>query len=260
MALFDRFRIDGKRAMVTGASRGLGREMALALAEAGADMVLVARPSPELQETAADVRRLGRAATTFEADLSQPEMCEATCARVLAEAGPIDILVNNVGGRRVAVATQDMPVEQWRALVDLNLTSVFVCTKMIGGAMLARGAGGRIVNIASMNAMVVGRGGGGRHYEAAKAAVAQFTRATAVDWAAQGVTVNAICPGLFATAPNARWAREKPEMIQAILADIPVGRMGDPADLGPLVVYLASDAARYMTGATVTIDGGYTCL
>jgi gluconate 5-dehydrogenase len=141
---------------------------------------------------------------------------------------------------------------------DLNLTSAFLCTKLIGGAMVAQGKGGRVINIASINALVANRGIAGRHYETAKAAVLQFTRATAADWAPFGVTVNAILPGGFMTEPNLRWAREYPEVIETFKTQIPMGDFGRPEDLGPLAVYLASDASRYMTGAALVIDGGYT--
>jgi NAD(P)-dependent dehydrogenase (short-subunit alcohol dehydrogenase family) len=258
MNVLDRFRLDGKRAFVTGGSRGLGREMALGLAGAGADVVLTGRDQASLERTAADIGALGRRAGIIQADMGLPESCEAACQQALAEHGPFDILINNVGGRRDPTPVVDMPVESWRALIDLNLTSTFVCTKIIGGAMVERGAGGRVINIASINAMVVGQNIGGRHYETAKAAVIQLTRAVAADWAKAGVTVNAICPGAFMTEPNQRWARERPEVIAGIEARTPMGGFGAPEDLGPLAVYLASDASRFMTGAALVIDGGYT--
>jgi NAD(P)-dependent dehydrogenase (short-subunit alcohol dehydrogenase family) len=150
-----------------------------------------------------------------------------------------------------------MPLARWQELIDLNLTSTVLCTKLIGGAMLARGRG-RVINIASINALVAGPRIGGRHYETAKAAVVQLTRAIAADWAPSGVTVNAICPGLFMTEPNQRWQRERPEVIETIRERTPMNTFGDPADLGPLALYLASDASCFMTGATLVIDGGYT--
>lgn len=156
LTVLDRFRLDGRRAFVTGASRGLGREMALALAEAGADVAMAARTLADLETTADDIRARGRAAWTFEADMGSPEACEATCGQALAEAGPFDILINNVGGRRVNIATEDLPLETWRELVDLNLTSTFVCSRIVGGSMIEAGRGGRIVNIASINALVAG--------------------------------------------------------------------------------------------------------
>ena len=258
MSVFDRFRLDGKRLFITGGSRGLGREMALAIAEAGADVILVGRDGPSLEKTAGDIRQLGRAAEVIQEDVGLPERCEAACQEALSHSGPIDILINNVGGRRVNIPTAEMPLETWRQLMDLNLTSAFLCTKLIGGAMVARGQGGRVINIASINAFVAGRGIAGRHYETSKAALVQFTRATAADWAPFGVTVNAICPGGFMTEPNQRWSTLHPEVIATFKSQIPMGDFGQPEDLGPLAVYLASDASRYMTGAALVIDGGYT--
>jgi NAD(P)-dependent dehydrogenase (short-subunit alcohol dehydrogenase family) len=148
-------------------------------------------------------------------------------------------------------------LETWQQVIDLNLTSTFLCTKLVGGAMVARSRG-RVINIASISGMVANRGIGGRSYETAKAAVIQFTRATAADWAPCGVTVNAVCPGGFMTEPNVKWAQERPEVIEAFKSQIPMGAFGVPEDLGPLAVYLASDASRYITGAALVIDGGYT--
>jgi len=185
-----------------------------------------------------------------------PEECERVCREALG-LGQIDILVNNIGDRQVAEPVESASIETWRRLIDLNLTSCFIATKLVGGPMLERGWG-RIINTASMCALISLPGIGGRHYEAGKAAVLQFTKAVASDWAARGVTVNAICPGLFMTEPNQRWSAEKPDLMNAFLDVIPMGTSGAPEDLGPLAVYLASDASRYMTGAALVIDGGYT--
>lgn len=258
MTVLDRFRLDGKRALVTGGSRGLGREMALALAEAGADIALTGRAPDTLEATAADIRARGRQAWAFVADMGAPAEAEAALARALAECGTFDILINNVGGRRENVPIEAQSLESWQRLMDLNLTSCFLGAKLAGAAMLARGQGGRIINVASMNAFVAGRGIAGRHYETAKAAVLQFTRAAAADWAPHGITVNAICPGLFMTDANRKWQETKPEVIEAIVRHIPMGRSGQPEEIGPLAVYLASPAAAYVTGAAFVIDGGYT--
>lgn len=258
MSVLDRFRLDGKRLFITGGSRGLGREMALAIAEAGADAILVGRDQPSLDKTAADIRSRGRVATTIVADVGVPAEAERACREALDQAGKIDILINNVGGRRIDIPTTEMPLEKWQWVLDLNLTSTFLCTKLIGGAMVARGGPGRVINVASISGMVANRGIGGRGYETSKAAVIAFTRATAADWAPQGVTVNAIAPGGFMTEPNQRWASINPDMIQKFKSEIPAGNFGQPEDLGPLAVYLASDASRYMTGSVLVIDGGYT--
>jgi gluconate 5-dehydrogenase len=257
MTVLDQFRLDGKCILITGGSRGFGRAIALAAAEAGADVMLVARDPDALARTAEEVRERGRKAWTFVADIADPAVCEDLCRRALSEGRPIDILVNNVGGRNVDVAIENSDLATWRQFIDLNLTHCFICTKMIGGAMLARGQG-RVINIASISGMIANRGIGGRHYETAKAAVIHFTRATAADWAPRGVTVNAICPGLFMTEPNQEWAKKHPAVIETFVNSIPMGRAGNPEEIGPLAVYLASPASSYVTGATYVIDGGYT--
>lgn len=258
MSVLDRFRLDGKTMFITGGSRGLGRAMALAIAEAGADVILTGRDLPSLERTAEEIRQRGRRAETLQGDVGVPQECEILCRTALERFGPIQILINNVGGRRVNIPTAEMPVETWQQMMDLNLTSTMICTRVLGGAMVAGGQGGRIINVASISGMVVNRGIGGRSYETSKAAVIHFTRTVAADWARHGVTANAICPGGFMTEPNQRWAREFPEVVETFKAQIPMGEFGEPEDLGPLAVYLASDASRYMTGAALVIDGGYT--
>jgi gluconate 5-dehydrogenase len=162
-----------------------------------------------------------------------------------------------VGGRNLDVPVESTDLATWQKFIDLNLTHVFLCTKMIGGAMLARGSG-RVINIASVSGIIANRGIAGRHYETAKAAVIHFTRATAADWAPRGVTVNAICPGLFMTEPNKAWAKKHPEVIETFVKSVPMGRTGEPDEIGPLALYLASPASSYVTGAAFVIDGGYT--
>jgi len=258
MGVLDLFRQDGKRVLVTGSSRGLGREMALALADVGADVVLTGRTEATLAATAADIRALGRQAWTIVADMGDPAVCEATCERIVAELGPIDVLINNVGNRNENVAIEAEPLATWQELIDLNLTSCFLGTKIIGGAMLTRGQGGRVINIASISGLIANRGIAGRHYETAKAAVLHFTRCAAADWAPHGVTVNAICPGLFMTDANKHWNEIRPDIIAGLVRNVPMGRTGQPEEIGPLAVYLASPAAAYVTGAAFVIDGGYT--
>jgi NAD(P)-dependent dehydrogenase (short-subunit alcohol dehydrogenase family) len=258
MALLDLFRQDGKRALITGGSRGLGRSMALALADVGADIILTGRTQETLEATAAEIRALGRKAWTIKADMGAPAECETAFAKAIGEMGPIDILVNNVGNREENVPIENESLETWRRLVDLNLTSCFIGVKLVGKAMLERGKGGRIINIASISALIANRGIAGRHYETSKAAVLHLTRCAAADWAQHGITVNAICPGLFMTDANKRWNSVRPDVIQAIVANIPMGRTGEPDEIGPLAVYLASPAAAYVTGAAYVIDGGYT--
>jgi gluconate 5-dehydrogenase len=258
MGILERFRLDGKRALVTGASRGLGRSIALAFAEVGADVIITGRTEDTLDTAAEEVRAHGRKAWTIKTDMAVPADCEAAFGQILRELGPIDILVNNVGNREVNVPIEDNPLSAWQQTIDRNLTSCFLGTKMVGAAMLARGKGGRIINIASISALIANRGIGGRGYETGKAAVLHFTRCAAADWAPHGITVNAICPGLFMTDTNRKWNVTHPEVIEAFVKNVPMGRAGEPEEIGPLAVYLASPAASYVTGAAYVIDGGYT--
>jgi gluconate 5-dehydrogenase len=244
--------------VVTGASRGLGRVMALALADAGADVLITGRTPATLATTAGEIRARGRRAWTVTTDMAVPAECQKACEGILAEHGPIDILINNVGNREVSVPIADESLETWQTSIDLNLTSCFIGTRLFGAAMLARGQGGRIVNIASISALIANKGIGGRDYETGKAAVLHFTRCAAADWAPHGITVNAICPGLFMTDINRQWNERRPDVIQAFVQNVPMGRPGEPDEIGPLAVFLASPASSYVTGAAYVIDGGYT--
>ncbi len=257
MTVLDRFRLDGKRALITGGSRGLGRAMAQALAEAGADLVLVGREPASLEAAERELAASGRRINSLVADLGVPAEAQRMCDEVLDRLAPIDILVNNVGGRRISIPTEQLPLDDWRRILDLNLTSAFLCCQRIGGDMVRRG-GGSIINVASISGMIVNKGIHGRSYETAKAALVAFTKTLAVDWAAHHVRANVIAPGGFLTEPNRRWFREKPELKETFESMIPMGRLGEPEELGPLAVYLAGDASSYMTGSVIVIDGGYT--
>lgn len=257
MNVLDRFRLDGRRAVITGGSRGLGFEMARAMAEAGAEVVLASRDLSSAQQSAAQLTEAGLKAHAIEADLSTPEKTTDFCQRVLEAHAPIDILVNNVGGRRINDPTEEMPLETWQQILDLNLTQAFLCTKLLGGEMLKRKYG-RVINISSISATMATKQMRGRSYETSKAALSMFTRAVAADWAPYGVTVNAIAPGTFLTDANRRWIEQRPELKPEIESQVPMGRLGDPAEIGPLAVYLASEASSFMTGSVVVIDGGRT--
>ncbi len=257
MGVLDSFRLTGRTALVTGGSRGLGRAMAEALADAGAALVLVGRERETLEMVRDEWRGLGREVEIVVADVGTPDGAAKACEEALVLGKPIDILVNNVGGRRADVAIENVSVEDWKAYFDLNLTSALVCCQQLGKPMLERRRGS-IINVTSIAGPLAIKGIGGRHYEASKAALAALTRSLAADWANSGVRVNAIAPGVFATAPNRKWFGEKPEFEASFREHIPMGRFGEPDELGPAAIFLASDASSYITGATLVIDGGFT--
>jgi NAD(P)-dependent dehydrogenase (short-subunit alcohol dehydrogenase family) len=232
MTVLDRFRLDGRVALVTGGARGLGAAIAKALGEAGATVAITSRSAPD----------------AFIADVRDPASVAALMRDVVARFGRLDILVNNAGTTQRA-SLDDLSTAQWDDVVDTNLRGTWLCSQAAAPHLRA-GKRGRIINIASMFAHV---GMPNRTpYVASKGGVVALTRALAIELAADAVTVNAICPGPFMTSMHDAAARAK--MLEAI----PLGRWGDPDELGPAVVYLASDAGAYMTGASLTLDGGYT--
>jgi len=257
MGAMSLFKLDGKRALITGGSRGLGKEMALALAEAGADIVIVGRDESILKNTAKEIGALGHEVGTIQADISTPEEATKMAEKALSEYGRIDILINNVGGRRMDIPTEELPYDKWKWVLDLNLTSCFLCCKIIGKEMVKRKKG-KVINTASISGIISNKGIYGRSYETAKAAVMAFTKALAADWAPYNINVNAIAPGYFLTDVNKRWFNEKPGYKESVNVQIPMGRPGDPKEIGPLAVYLASEASSYMTGSVIVIDGGVT--
>ena len=243
----DPFRLDGTRALVTGANTGIGQAIAISLAERGAH-VLAAGRSP-CDETVARIVDAGGSAEGFALDLSDA----AAAAERLREAGTLDILVNNAGIIRRADAV-DFTGEDWDDVLEVNLKAVFLLSQSFARMALARRQGGRIVNIASLLSFQ----GGIRvpAYTVAKHGVAGLTKALANEWAAQGITVNAVAPGYIVTN-NTAALRADPKRSAEILARIPAGRWGDAADIGGAVAFLCTPAARYITGAVLNVDGGW---
>jgi len=245
------FSLDGKVALVTGASRGLGAEIAVALAEAGAD-VAVHGNTRSTEETCARIRALGRRALPVAGDMADPRVPERLVAETLAGLGNIDVLVNNAGTIRRAPAVETTD-EDWLAVVDVNLHGVFRACRAAGRHLLARGQG-KIVNIASLLSF---QGGVTvPAYAASKGGVAQLTRALANEWAGRGVGVNAIAPGYIRTDNTAALQADATRNRQ-ILERIPAGRWGEPSDVAGAAVFLSSAASDYVHGHVLVVDGGW---
>jgi len=244
------FDLSGKRAVVTGANTGLGQGLALALAQAGAAIIAVGRSS--MDETADLVRAAGVPFTAVEADLATLEPISRIVGAATAD-GRIDILVNNAGIIRRADSL-DFTEADWDAVMDVNLKTAFFLTQAVARTMLADGQGGKIINIASLLSFQ----GGIRipSYTASKSGLAGLTRLLACEWAAKGINVNAIAPGYFVTN-NTEALREDPKRSADILARIPAGHWGTPAELGGAAVFLASAAASYVHGVVLPVDGGW---
>ena len=246
------FDLHGRRALVTGASRGLGQAAAVALAEAGADVVCASMHHSGTDQTAAYVRAAGRECWQVEADLADRGAVLAMADEAERLAGRIDILVNNAGTIRRHPAAE-YPAEEWDAVLRTNLDSVFLLSQRLGRKMVERGAG-KIVNVASLLSFQ-----GGitvPAYTASKHAVAGLTRALANEWAMYGVQVNAVAPGYMRT-DNTQALRDNPTRAEQILARIPAGRWGEADDLAGAVVFLASPASNYVNGHVLVVDGGW---
>src|SRR5712691_9412751 len=251
--MLETLRLDSRVAIVTGASRGLGRAMALALAEAGADVAVAARSTPELEETAHQIDALGRRALVVPTDVSVYAQVEALVARTLDALGGLHIVVNNSGIARVSPVAEMSP-EDFRQVLEVNLVGVFNGCRAAAAHLIAQRSG-KIINLAS----VLGQVGlpGYSAYAASKGGVAAFTRALAAEWARHNIQANALAPGWFVTDMNAE-AFADPKIRERLLRDVPMRRTGRLKEIGPLLVYLASPASDFMTGQTVFLDGGHS--
>jgi NAD(P)-dependent dehydrogenase (short-subunit alcohol dehydrogenase family) len=247
-SLADRF------ALVTGAGRGLGQAGALALARAGAHVALVARTRSQLEETAAAVGRLGRKTVVATADIRSAREVEAAVKATVDAFGRIDILFNNAG-TNVRKPVVQMTDEDWHTIIDTNVKGIFLVARAVARQMIAQ-RGGRIINMSSMSAVSPERDK--VVYASSKGAVSQFTKGLALELAPHGITVNAIAPGYMMTPLVQGYLEADKERYQRILQRIPLGRIGQPEEIGGALVFLASDAASFITGATIAIDGGWT--
>lgn len=245
--------LEGKVAIITGAGRGLGRVMAVALAEAGADVALAARSKNQLEAVAAEVERRGRRAIAVPTDVTDAGAVQQLIDATLDGLGRLDILINNSGVVDSVPLLEQQP-EAWDRVLSTNLRGTYLATRAAGARMVEQGSG-KVVNIASNFAFT----GVANHaaYCASKAAVVAFTRAMAVEWARHGVQVNALAPGYFATDMNAE-LRSDPRVLAKVLRAVPARRMGRPEELSSWLVLLAGSASDFMTGETIVVDGGQT--
>jgi 2-deoxy-D-gluconate 3-dehydrogenase len=251
MGILEKFRLDGKLAIVTGSATGLGAAIAIALAEAGASVACHGNRRPA-QETSEKIHLLGRESRSFAADLSQPDGADSLYEAVLGAMGAPDIVVNNAG-TIYREAAEDHDLQAWMTVVQVNLNSVFRLSQLAGRSMLDRRQG-KIINIASLLSFQ----GGIRvpAYAASKGGVAQLTKALANEWAGRNVQVNAIAPGYFRTE-NTTALREDEVRNSQILGRIPAARWGEPEDIAGAAVFLASPASDYVTGEVLVVDGGW---
>ena len=252
--ILDTFRLDGRVALVTGGSRGFGRVIAQAYAEAGADVAICGRRGADAQAAAAEIARdTGRRAIGLEADVTDPAAVDGAIAAIIDGFGQLDILVNNAG-INIRRPIEDFSDDEWRQVVGTNLDGTFYCCRAVSRHMKERGYG-RVLNISSMmsSASLPGR----VPYTAAKAAVTAITRTLALEWAPHGININTLCPGPFLTEMN-QPVVNSPEQFEFFRSRIPLGRWGNPPEIGGAALFLVSPAASFVTGSTLYVDGGWT--
>ena len=250
MNIVDSFRLDGRVALVTGAGRGIGEGIAVGLAEAGADLALVARTRSDLERVAEEIRALGRRALVVPCDVADVTAIPATVQKVVEAYGQIDILVN-CAGLQHRMTVLEATVEGWEQVINTNLRSVYFTTQAVGRVMVERQRG-KVINIASMTAYR------GFHmispYGISKAGIANFTKYLAVEWAPYNIQANAVAPGWITTPMTSQMGEDR---IRWVCEHVPQGKFGTPRDVAGLVVFLASPAADYITGQTIPVDGGF---
>ena len=249
------FRLDDRVALVTGAGSGIGREIAIGLAEAGADVGCVDLPSSDLPGTVAAIEAAGRRATAASADVTDSAAVADAVEAIEGALGPLRLAVNSAGIANAAPA-EEMPLAQFQKVLEVNLNGVFLCCQSEGRALLRNG-GGAIVNIASMSGTIVNRDLLQVHYNASKAGVVHLSKSLAMEWAARAIRVNSISPGYTATPMNTR--PEVAEQVKRFEADTPMGRMAAPEEMVGPTVFLLSDAAGFCTGVDLIVDGGFVC-
>jgi len=253
MNTMDRFALNGRVAVVTGSTRGLGEGFARALGDAGASIAIVGRDAEAGRRVVADLEARGTASTFIAADITEREHVEAVLEATMARFGRVDVLVNNAG-TCVHAPALDVTPDEWRQVMNVNLDALWTCSQVFGRQFVEQGSG-VIVNIGSMSGVIVNRPQWQPAYNASKAAVHQLTRSLAAEWAPFGVRVNALAPGYIKTEMS---PVDDPRYRQNWIDDAPMKRYGTIEELAPAVVFLASDASSFVTGSVLVADGGYT--
>jgi len=249
------FELDGAVALVTGAASGIGRAIAIGIAEHGGDVALLDLAGSDLRGVAASVEALGRRSVTIEADVTDEEQLDAAVARTESHLGPLLLAVNSAGIAGSAPA-EEMSRDQWQRLYDIDVTGVFLSCQSEGRAMIRGGRGGSIVNVGSMSGTMAHRGLRQVHYNSAKAAVKHLSRSLAVEWAGHHIRVNSLSPGYTLTPMNLR--PEVATQVVAFAAETPMNRLAEPEEMAGPAIFLLSPAASYCTGIDLLVDGGYT--
>ncbi len=250
----DLFSLEGKVALITGGGRGIGKAIAEAYGEAGAKVMITGRREEFLAPTLAELRQRGFDCRSIVADVSKPEEVERLVQATLDAFSQIDILVNNAG-QTWGQPTEEYPLAKWQQILDVNLTGMFLLSQRVGRHMIERGAGGRMLNIASVAGLRAGEGVRTIAYNTSKAGVIAFTRTLAREWGRHNITINAIAPGWFPTRMSAASIKANEE---AFVRATALGRLGDLEDLKGAAIFLVSPASRYITGQTLVVDGGAT--
>jgi len=256
--VLDLFKLDGKVAYVTGGGSGLGEAMAYALAQAGSKVAVVDVNLDNAKKVAETISNSGGKAIAIKCDVTKATEIEGMINTIISNFGKLDIAVNNAG-ICISGPLEEVTEADWKRVIDVDLNAVFLCAQAAGKQMIKQGEGGSIVNTASMSGTIINRGYAFASYCAAKAGVKHFTKAVAVDWAKYKIRCNSISPGYMRTPMTSRSWKEYPEIFREnMLNTTPIGRVGEPEDLGGAVVYLASEASSFMTGHDLIIDGGHS--
>ena len=250
------FRLDGCCSIVTGAGQGLGKYMAMALAEAGSHIVVPDINFDKAREAAREIEKMGVRAVPFHLDVTKEQEIDAMIDAVMAQFGKIDVLINNAGICK-HINVEKMEYKDWREVIDVNLNGVFLVSKAVGAVMI-RQKKGSIINISSMSGIIVNTPQNQAAYNVSKAGVIMLTKSMAAEWAQYNIRVNSIAPGYMNIGVAERFFKENGDMVKRWLNFTPMGRPGNPEELQGIALYLASEASSFATGAVFTIDGGYT--